>query len=329
METVLQAGINFILALQALGNWLVLPMKFFTFLGSEEFFLLIMPALYWSIDARLGVRVGTILLVSGGLNNVFKLVLHGPRPYWVSPQVKAMVIEPTFGAPSGHAQMSTGVWGMLASRVKRPWAWPAAIVLILMIGLSRMYLGVHFPHDVFLGWLIGGLVLWSFLRYWDVVETWLKKQSLSTQIGLAFALSTLMLAAAWLTVFLLQGWVFPGEWIDNITKSGATELPAPFSLENTLNFAGAQFGLLGGLAWIISRGGFVASGAIRQRGIRYVLGLLGVLVLWFGLGAILPRGEEIVPSILRYMRYAVIGGWISAGAPYLFIRFNLAEKAHQ
>ncbi len=328
METILQDSIAWIVALQSLGDWLTLPMKFFTFLGSEEFFLLILPALYWSIDAGLGLRVGTILLINSGLNEILKLLFHTPRPYWYSPQVKGMTAEPAFGFPSGHAQKAVGVWGMLAAQTKRAWAWLLAIVIILMIGLSRLYLGVHFPHDVFFGWLVGGLVLWFFLRYWDPLEAWAKKQSLGRQIGLALALSLLMLASAWLAVLPLQGWIMPGEWIDNITKSGQTQLPAPVTLDGSLSAAGTLFGLLAGFAWLTSKGGFTSDGPAWQRVIRYILGLLGILILWFGLGAILPRGPEMIPSILRYTLFALIGGWISAGAPYLFVRFRLTEKAH-
>jgi len=137
MDTILQGGIAWIVAFQSLGDWLALPMKFFTFLGSEEFFLVILPALYWSIDAGLGMRVGTILLFNSGLNETLKLLFHTPRPYWYSPQVKSMTAESAFGLPSGHAQKAIGVWGMLAAHIKRPWAWPVAIGIILMIGLSR------------------------------------------------------------------------------------------------------------------------------------------------------------------------------------------------
>ena len=148
METILQGGIAFVLAFQALGGWLTLPMKFFTFLGSEECFLFILPALYWSINASLGARLGAILLFNAGLNEIFKLAFHGPRPYWVDGRVKALAVEGSFGIPSGHAQLSVALWGTLAAQAKRPWAWVAAIAVMLMVGLSRIYLGVHFPHDV-------------------------------------------------------------------------------------------------------------------------------------------------------------------------------------
>lgn len=165
-----------IIAFQALGDWLVTPMRFFSFLGTEEFYILIMPILYWCLDASLGIRVGTIMLLSSGLNFIFKLPFTSPRPYWVSAEVKALWAEYSFGLPSGHAQQAIAVWGSIAAYLRRGWAWAIALFLMLLIGLSRAYLGAHFLQDVFAGWLIGGLLLWLFLRFWDPIARWAGKQ---------------------------------------------------------------------------------------------------------------------------------------------------------
>jgi hypothetical protein len=299
-------------------------MKFFTFLGSEEFFILVLPALYWSINAGLGARLGAILLFNAGLNDILKLAFHGPRPYWVDERVIPMAIEPSFGVPSGHSQIAVAMWGTLAAQAKRPWAWAAAIAMILMVGLSRIYLGVHFPHDVLLGWLLGVLVLWAFMRWSDALAAWVKTKSLGIQIGLAFALSMLMLAASSAAFLSLQGWVFPAEW-DNALKVADF---VPVSLDNSLSSAGALFGFLAGLAWITSKGGFSTDGQRKQRMARYILGLVGLLILWYGLGSVFPREATFIAYLLRYLRYTLVGGWISAGAPYLFLRLRLAEKAN-
>lgn len=327
MEIILQSGISFVIAFQALGGWLTLPMQFFTFLGSQEFLLLILPVVYWSVNAKMGARIGMAMLLTNTINDVFKLALHGPRPYWVSTQVKATVFEPSFGAPSNHTQVAVAIWGTFASYIKRPWAWGVAIGLMLLIGLSRIYLGVHFPHDVLLGWLLGALVLWGVLRWSDALTAWLKAQSLKKQIGLAFGLSMLMTAASVAAFLSLQNWVLPVEWIENVRKAGFSETLAPASLDYTFTGTGAMFGFLAGLAWIHAVGGFSAEGPIKLRMIRYVVGLLVVLILWYGLGAIFPRDASVLAYILRYLRYALVGCWITAGAPLVFLRFHLAEKA--
>lgn len=326
MDSLLQNGIAMIIAFQGLGDWLTAPMRFFTFLSSQEFLLLVLPVVYWSINPSLGARIGFLLLLTNGLNEVFKLAIHGPRPYWINPQVKALAFEPTFGAPSGHTQTAVVIWGLIAAQLKRPWAWAVAIGLILLVGLSRIYLGVHFLHDVVLGWLIGAVILWAFLRWSDAVTAWLKRQSLGMQIALAFGLSVLMLLASSAALFSLSGWTFPAEWANSVLQAGAPEAPDPLSLNNSVTSAGATFGLLAGLAWITSQGGFSARGPFKLRATRFVIGVIGLLILWYGLGKIFPDDDTLIAYILRYLRYTLVGCWISAGAPLVFLKLHLAEK---
>jgi membrane-associated phospholipid phosphatase len=325
MEWLWETGIALILALQALGGWLEAPMKFFSFLGSEEFFLLVMPVLYWSVSAELGLRVGVTLLVTGALNDALKMTFHGPRPYWYDPAVQPYAAETSFGVPSGHAQIATGVWGMLAASLKRRWAWAVAVFVIFMIGFSRLYLGVHFLHDVLAGWLFGALILAALLGAWEPIATRVKTLPLSRQIGLAFGASLLLVAASLIPYLSLQSWQIPQNWIANATAFWPEEPPHPVTLNSTLSTAGTLFGLLTGLAWLNTRGGFSARGTTTERVLRYALGVLGVGVLWFGLGAIFPRGDELLPYILRFVRYSLVGLWVSAGAPWLFIKLKWAR----
>ena len=80
----LQHGIDWIIAIQSLGGWLELPMKFFTLLGYENFFFLVLPLIYWSVDADLGMRVALVLAVSNNVKPILKLLIAAPRPYWLS-----------------------------------------------------------------------------------------------------------------------------------------------------------------------------------------------------------------------------------------------------
>ena len=58
MQIILDFSIRFIAGLQGLGSWLTLPMEFFSFLGTEEFYLLVLPVIYWCVDSNLGMRAG-------------------------------------------------------------------------------------------------------------------------------------------------------------------------------------------------------------------------------------------------------------------------------
>jgi membrane-associated phospholipid phosphatase len=175
MQSILDFGVRLVVGMQGLGAWPTQPMQFFSLLGTEDFFVVALPILYWCVDSMLGLRVAVILLIGTNINAAFKLALHGPRPYWYSPQVRTLATESSFGVPSSHAQNAATIWGLLAATLRKWWGWLAAVLLIFLIGLSRLYLGVHFPQDVLLGWLIGGLFLWLALRCWDPIFAWTKK----------------------------------------------------------------------------------------------------------------------------------------------------------
>jgi hypothetical protein len=54
--------------------------------------------------------------------------------------------------------------------------------------------------------------------------------------------------------------------------------------------------------------------------------VVGVAILWFGLGSLLPEDAGTISYVLSYLLYSVIGLWISALAPLIFLRINLADS---
>ena len=328
MQTLIQFGISFIVTLQGMGDWLISPMRFFSFLGNEEFFLLILPLIYWSVDSALGLRVGLILVTSNLFNNIAKLVFAGPRPYWASSHVRALwTTETSFGIPSGHAQNAVSVWGTIAVYGRRTWMWVVAIALMFLIGFSRIFLAAHFPHDVVFGWLLGAVLLWAFTRFWEPVAAWVSLKTLSQQILIAFIVSIFFVVIGFGSATLRSAYQVPEAWVNNALLVKA-ELPAPIDPNSTFTSAGIFFGLAAGAAWIMSIGGYQAAGPKGKRAIRYVIGLIGVLILYMGLGAIFPRGDGFIFYLLRFIRYTLIGGWVAGGAPWVFIRFGFAEHAN-
>lgn len=323
MQSVLDVGLRIVVALQGLGDWLISPMNFFSFLGSEDFFMLVLPILYWCVDSPLGIRVAIILLLNTNLNAALKMAFHGPRPYWYSPSVHALVTETSFGFPSNHAQTAIVIWSLLASALRKWWGWLVAALLILLIGLSRIYLGVHFPHDTLLGWLIGGLMLWSTLRFWDPIIAWVKEHSTGWQILAAFLVSLVtillpLIPYIWLKV---TNWQPPQSWAIYASQA--------FSLQGVMSSAGTIFGLLVGLAWLAQRGGFQIEGTWWRLVLRLLLGIAGVFAIRYGLKFIFPEGETVLAYFLRYLRYTLIGFWVAAGAPWAFISLKLSKRLNE
>lgn len=324
METIWNIGMTWNIFLQGLGSGLKTSMELFSFLGTEPFFLLLVPGLYWCMDAGIGLRVGIILLLSTSVNDAFKMAFHGPRPYWLTSDVIGYAGGSSFGMPSGHAQIAFSVWGMLAACTGKWWGWPIAILVILLVGISRLYLGVHFPHDVILGWLTGALLLWLVLRSWKPVGARLKKMRPEQQLLASFFSSLLLILFAMIPFLWLKftNWQPPQAWAEYAKDA--------MSLNVAFTTAGTLFGFLAGLVWFNRRGGFDADGPIWKRILRYLLGLVGLLVVYLGtkalFGSMIPDAEAALPYTFRYIRYALVGAWISAGAPWVFVELNLAGK---
>lgn len=113
-------------------------------------------------NARLALA-GLTVWAGMGLGTVTKLLLQRERP--ITDYVMNMRIE-TFSFPSGHTLGSTLAYGLFAylawHYLSAPWSYVVAavlVVIILLVGISRIYLGAHHPSDVAAGWLLGGIVL--------------------------------------------------------------------------------------------------------------------------------------------------------------------------
>jgi membrane-associated phospholipid phosphatase len=326
MQVWIDNGIEIVIAIQGLGSWLTVPMQFFSQLGTEDFFFLVLPLIYWSIDSALGLRVGLILATSSIFNYAGKLLFAGPRPYWINSQVQALWPETTFGAPSGHAQHAMSVWGIIAIYRKNAWVRILCFALIFLIGFSRIFLGSHFAHDVIFGWLFGAVILWVFTRFWEPVTQWLNTKSFRQHILISLIASLTLIIMGLVVTGLRNDFQVPSLWIENTLLAG-TELPAPVDGNNIFTSAGSFFGLALGVAWIHAQGGYQAEGPLWKRVVRYVIGLIGVLILWMGLGEIFPRGDGILIYSLRFIRYTLVGFWVTGGAPWVFQHFNLTTSS--
>lgn len=291
-------------------------MKWFTFLGNEEFFLLMIPFVYLCIDARLGIRVGLIVLFGDALNTLLKLCFHLPRPYWVQPGLQ-IGHDTSYGLPSSHAQNAASVWLFLARVVRSTWAWVAAILLILLISLSRVFLGVHFFTDIIGGWLIGILFLLFFLRLEPALRRWFAGLTFWSQVATICVGTAVLIICGFAVRAAVAGTPDPAAWAQFSEEARG--------LEALMSRAGGLFGL--GIGVILARRSarFDARGPVPLRLARFLIGVLGLLILWIGLGKLFPREPETVGLIFRFIRYALMTWWVAFMAPWLFLKVKLAR----
>ncbi|MDK1117397.1 MAG: phosphatase PAP2 family protein [Anaerolineae bacterium] len=320
MESLQAWGIQLIQSIQVLSPALDSIMEVFTFLGTVNFYILFITFIYWVVDARLGFRVFMLLMTIDVFGSALKQLLHQPRPYWIG-DVKQMSIELNYGIPSTHASNTLSVWGYLAFQLKKRWLWILAIFLVLLIGISRLYLGVHFPHDVVGGWLIGLLVLILFVKYEDKIANWFNQKSLGSQVGFGFVLSLLFILVGVAVNTITASTPDPESWAHLSTESR--------SLSHYFTLAGALFGAIAGHALITAKGNFQTPGPRVQKLGRYLIGIFGLFIILFGLDALFGKiavDESMLGFILRYIRYGATTFWAMFGAPWVFIKLKLAKQ---
>jgi hypothetical protein len=183
---------------------------------------------------------------------------------------------------------------------------------------------MHFLTDVFVGWTIGSIILLVAFRWESQVIDWLTHLSLQQQIGLSFGISIIYLLLASAILFITPP--VPSEWIQNATAANTMAEPiAPRSTDLTTTVAGLIFGYGASLAITMRGVHFSTNGSTGKRTLRFAVGALGTIIIWFGLRYVTPQNIPILAIVVRYLRYAATMFWVLYVAPKVFIRVGLAE----
>lgn len=252
-----------------------------TILGNEEFFLVAIPVVYWCVDKKFGFKLGIFFLLSAYVNDLVKGIFMTPRP---DPD-DVRVLYPESGGgyafPSGHAQGAAVFWGMIAWQIKRVWAWLVAVALIALIGISRLYLGVHWPIDVLGGWAIGAVLLGLFILY-DVTRP---AKDLSMK-----ALPLIVVAVIFGAVLFL---IYSGDTAVRVT--------------------GTLVGMVIGYVLEEEYFPFEPRSVWWYQIVKVVLGLAVAFGIRIGVKMVLPD----VP-LFHLVRYLLIGFWVAGAVPFIF-----------
>jgi undecaprenyl-diphosphatase len=156
-------------------------MKILTYMGSFAVLcgLTVLLVLLPRTRRRFGYPVALAVILGAVLNIILKNIFMRPRPEGIM-----LVSETGFGFPSGHAQSSAAFFIMMALllilhikqlKVSVP-LFIFCVIIPVVVGFSRVYLGVHYAGDVLAGWALGMAVAVGADIIWQILDTKLKRK---------------------------------------------------------------------------------------------------------------------------------------------------------
>jgi len=249
--------------------------------GEETFYIIVASTIFWCINKKFGYKLGFAILTGTIVNTAVKDLVNSARPIGIT-GVRSLRLETATGQsfPSGHTQGSTTFWVSFMAKTKKKWVYVVGILAIILVGFSRMYLGVHYPVDI-----IGGLVIGII---WTLISNYIFEYSQKTK-------------NPWILMIIIVPMLIGLIYLRQKTY---------YSISGTV--LGFYIGYIVETKYIM----YDARSTKVKQLIKLFLGL-GILITLKGLiKVILP-----ISIFSDFFRYAIVGLWITVGAPYIFKRF--------
>lgn len=256
-------------SIQSIANpFLDVLFQLITICGEQLVLISIISIIYWTLDKKFGEYIAYSVLTSVLLNNVIKDIFKMKRP--IGEEGIRTLREETatgYSFPSGHTQGTSSFYGAMAIYLKKKPMYIIAITMIILVGFSRLYLGVHYPKDVIVGAVLG--VVTSFICY-----------KLYIKIDNKMMLYTI--------TFLI--------FVPALTFANSPDF---------IKGMGTYLGFLVGIFIEKKYVNFSINGSVGDKMIRVLIGLLILIVLKSGLKLILPIGD--VFTFIRYSLISLFG----------------------
>jgi len=269
-------------------------MALLTHLGSELVFMVLAVVVYWCVDKAKGLYVLSVGCLGTTINQFLKLAFRVPRPWVKDPSftiVESARADATgYSFPSGHTQNAAGTFGCLAMTSRRRWLRSLLIVLILAVGFTRMYLGVHTPADVGVSLLVAAVLVGGMYPMF---------RNLDAHPGRAIWVLLGLSAVNLLYLLYANLWPFPADMDAENLAHG---------VENAAKLTGALLGMLIGYSVDMKWVRFRTKAPFFGQVLKCVLGLALVLAIKEGLKPVL--GSSNLSSAVRYLCVTLFAGGI-------------------
>ncbi|WP_195988776.1 phosphatase PAP2 family protein [Clostridium sp. D53t1_180928_C8] len=239
-----------------------------TMCGEQIVLISIISIIYWALDKKFGEYIAYSVLTSVLLNNAIKDIFKMKRPIGEE-GIRTLRSETATGYsfPSGHTQGAASFYSAMAIYIKKKAMYIIATIIIMLIGFSRLYLGVHYPKDVIVGGILG--VLTSLICY-KLYNRFKNKMLLYVITFIVF--------------------------IPALTFAHSADF---------IKGMGTYLGFVIGIYIEKKYVNFSTEKSTKVKVIRVLLGILILLVLQVGLKAIFP--SETIFSFIRYALISFVG----------------------
>ena len=308
MFEALETGIGLELVLWFQENrsgWLAVLSQILDQLGVEIGYVAILGIIFWAINKREGLRLVFALIIVAIVTFAVKDVLMRERPFVLFPELVQPVFETEgFGFPSGHTSFAVMVWGYIAIWQRKSWIWAFAIFYMILQGTGRMIAGVHYPHSVIAGGILGIITLATYYPLSAQWEQFWKQQAMNTQIILAIAIPLIIAVIVMILPLHVE------------------------QIEAYLTLLGLAIGVGTGAVIESRYVQFEPHPDIIRRAIHVVFSIVIVVAVLFGLSPLFDLIAEagILAYMLRLIRYGLAGFTAIAMMPMLGIRVGLMKS---
>ena len=169
-DKIRQLELDFLHSLRNISNpFLDRLFEIITMFGEETILIGILAFFYFLYDKKIGQVIAYTLFTSLMVNHTLKGLVKYERPFHFDPELDAVRIETATGYsfPSGHTHQAATLYSSIAKNLnvsRKKLLWTMCLVIILLVGFSRLWLAVHYPKDVIVG-LIVGLIMTFLCNY--------------------------------------------------------------------------------------------------------------------------------------------------------------------
>ena len=282
--------------------WLDTVMAAITHLGEETVFMVAALVVFWCVSKRQGYYLLAVGFAGTVLNQFLKLLCRIPRPWVLDSDftiVESARAQATgYSFPSGHTQNAVGTFGGIARFTRRKWVRAAAVVVAVLVPLSRMYLGVHTPLDVGVAAVIAVVLVFALYPLMERSDS---------RYGVMGVTLLVMLALAAGYLLFVSLYPFPADVDAANLASG---------VENAWKLLGATAGMLLGWWLDVKYIHFDTRAVWYVQAIKLLGGMALLLAIRAGLKA--PLAAALGAGVGGAVRYAIVVLFAAAVWPMTF-----------